>query len=347
MHLFKYHFQPLSLSVWQVYKMTEIGLLPPADVRYTPMDKGSSSISARQISMDLATQIFPPKGAAAQDVKLIDVHPATLKTDQTARFHTAMENRVIVLTNTLQTHAAQPSIEGATSAPEVELHALQNLAMHRSTRSEGTEALQTELDRTNAMDFTNFRREKKIVNRKANRQDKKILREHRSQQQNRKSNQRSRYQKNLEAHAKEFTKTHDSWSSQQQRIHKMALQHHAARDRDATKKMALDETERIRKLKANDEEGYMRLLHETKNERLLEMIRVTDSALDSLGTKLRAHKADLEKSSMADRPDAATAESEDTADAAAVKYKNVRIHAVFCDGMLGLILFWGRCTPIY
>ena len=52
--------------------------------------------------------------------------------------------------------------------------------------------LQAQLDRTNAMDFTNFRREKKIANRKPNRQDKKVLKDHRSQQHNRKSNQRSR-----------------------------------------------------------------------------------------------------------------------------------------------------------
>lgn len=55
--------------------------------------------------------------------------------------------------------------------------------------------------------------------------------------------------------------------------------------------MAQSEKERIKYLKDNDEEGYMKLLEHTKNKRLLEMVRVTDSALESLGSKIKVSRA--------------------------------------------------------
>eukprot|EP00741_Cyanophora_paradoxa_P002047 tig00000545_g1983.t1 len=77
--------------------------------------------------------------------------------------------------------------------------------------------------------------------------------------------------------------------------------------RDKEKKRVQEEErrarERLRALKENDEEGYMRMLEESKNERLMFLVRQTDSYLREIGAAVSVERERADGSE--DRPAAA------------------------------------------
>ena len=115
-----------------------------------------------------------------------------------------------------------------------------------------------------------------------------------AKQQQRKENVRSSYNRDLLAWGRQLKENRAAAAIRQRRVYRYAASFHTHREREEKKKAAEAEKRRIQALKNNDEEAYMRLLEDTKNDRLLTLVRETDSALEMLGAKIRAHKAELE-----------------------------------------------------
>lgn len=70
-------------------------------------------------------------------------------------------------------------------------------------------------------------------------------------------------------------------------------------------------------MQANDEEGYRKLLEETKNERLKLLLKQTDEYLDKLGAMVQLEKERNEEEERADREKEAKEKGEATPAAAA------------------------------
>ena len=124
--------------------------------------------------------------------------------------------------------------------------------------------------------------------------------------------------------------------SRQRKVLRSMSAFHTQREREEKKKASEAEKERIRALKENDEEAYMKLLEDTKNDRLLTLVRETDSALYSLGAKIRAHKTGGDASAAASL-DAAVNRRKDKDSAAEPQDGAARgqatVNAAYCCGL--------------
>ena len=74
------------------------------------------------------------------------------------------------------------------------------------------------------------------------------------------------------------------------RIAKAVMQYHATVEREEQKRLERVSRERLRALKADDEEAYMRLIDQQKDTRLTHLLRQTDEFLEGLTTKMLAQQ---------------------------------------------------------
>jgi ATP-dependent helicase STH1/SNF2 len=178
-------------------------------------------------------------------------------------------------------------------------------------REQVRKALQDKLDKTNGIDYTANRAHRKSHRRHLSSKQKKLQREHREAQVTQKDSKKSRFHDDLASFAKVFKKDHTEQAAKQRKLLRSIASFHTQREREEKKKAGEAEKKRIRALKENDEEGYMKLLEDTKNDRLLTLVRETDSALYSLGAKIRAHKTETMSASAAASLDAAVKRGKD------------------------------------
>lgn len=181
---------------------------------------------------------------------------------------------------------------------QIRLLQLQLASHQRDIRAKLVNCYQKELHQTNSVDFTMYRQHRKSHRPKTTAKLKRQQRDMAAKQQQRKENVRSSYNRDLLAWARQLKENRAAAAMRQRRTYRYASSFHTHREREEKKKATEAEKRRIQALKNNDEAAYMRLLEDTKNDRLLTLVRETDSALEMLGGKIRAHKAELETTSQ-------------------------------------------------
>ena len=92
------------------------------------------------------------------------------------------------------------------------------------------------------------------------------------------------------AHAKAFKSFYDSHASKKKKINRSLLTYHAAKARREEQQRERAEKERLRALRENDEVAYLKLLEQTKNERLSQLLNQTDDYLNQIGAKVKEAK---------------------------------------------------------
>mmetsp|Transcript_11159 Transcript_11159/g.46590 ORF Transcript_11159/g.46590 Transcript_11159/m.46590 type:complete len:871 (+) Transcript_11159:132-2744(+) len=105
--------------------------------------------------------------------------------------------------------------------------------------------------------------------------------------------QRSRlknYLSNLTLHATDFRKHHIAVQGSLQRTTDGVRRHFLMRARVEERARKREDAERLKALKENDEEAYLRLVQNTKNERLLTFLRQTDRYLSEIGAQVEKQK---------------------------------------------------------
>eukprot|EP00698_Gefionella_okellyi_P022852 TRINITY_DN7652_c0_g1_i1.p1 TRINITY_DN7652_c0_g1~~TRINITY_DN7652_c0_g1_i1.p1 ORF type:complete len:1123 (+),score=256.91 TRINITY_DN7652_c0_g1_i1:28-3369(+) len=97
----------------------------------------------------------------------------------------------------------------------------------------------------------------------------------------------------VDEHAKKFREFHKARRAVTRRCNMQVVAYLANKDRDVAREQERLERERLRALKADDEEAYLRLLQQSKNERLIRLIQQTDEFLSTLGDRIKATKMDV------------------------------------------------------
>ena len=77
------------------------------------------------------------------------------------------------------------------------------------------------------------------------------------------------------------------------RVFKAVAHYHAAAEKEEQKRQERLAKERIRALRADDEEAYLRLIDQEKDTRLTHLLKQTDEFLDNLTARVTAQKLDL------------------------------------------------------
>eukprot|EP00698_Gefionella_okellyi_P009866 TRINITY_DN2530_c0_g1_i3.p1 TRINITY_DN2530_c0_g1~~TRINITY_DN2530_c0_g1_i3.p1 ORF type:complete len:1174 (+),score=207.58 TRINITY_DN2530_c0_g1_i3:3464-6985(+) len=119
----------------------------------------------------------------------------------------------------------------------------------------------------------------------------------------------------INEHRSEFLKFHEARRAVQAYINRHVSTWHVVRERERAAQAEKQARDRMQALKANDEEAYLRLLKETKNERLTALLAQTDEFLAQLGAKVQSEKDLQHEMDEKERVEAGGAPSEDPASA--------------------------------
>ena len=190
----------------------------------------------------------------------------------------------------LKTPPAADAPPGTGVRLELELRKLQVVPLQQEIRRKIRDAMQRQLNKTNMVDYSASRVHRKSSKAHLSSKQKKHQREMQQQQRTRKETKKSRLNQELVERAKDFKQKHTEAAMKQRRMQRSVAAFHTQREREERKRQADAEKKRIRALKDNDEGAYMKLLEDTKNDRLLTLVQETDAALYSLGARIKAHK---------------------------------------------------------
>jgi hypothetical protein len=100
----------------------------------------------------------------------------------------------------------------------------------------------------------------------------------------------------LSAHVDEFKSFHRDTRRSAQRLGKAVLASLEVQARKERRDGERAQRERLRALKENNMDEYMKLVSDSKNERITQLLQETDSYLQELGAKVQQQKADVRNS---------------------------------------------------
>merc|ERR1719367_513309 len=105
----------------------------------------------------------------------------------------------------------------------------------------------------------------------------------------------SEYIKAVLNHSREMKEFHRNNIAKVQKINKAVLAWHANAEREQKKEQERIEKERLRRLMAEDEEGYRKLIDQKKDKRLAFLLSQTDEYINQLTDMVKQHKKDTRK----------------------------------------------------
>lgn len=95
--------------------------------------------------------------------------------------------------------------------------------------------------------------------------------------------------------AKDFKEHHRNNVAKLGRLNKAVMNYHANAEREEKKEQERKEKERMRRLMAEDEEGYRKLIDQKKDKRLAFLLTQTDEYISNLTEMVKQHKFEQKK----------------------------------------------------
>lgn len=215
----------------------------------------------------------------------IDWRIAELETlDAMVGYDTSGAEPVEGLSNLL----AQPTADAKLRAL-IELKGLQLVDKQRHLR----ETALRSLDEAGAL--TNDRSIQKKVKKHALRDARKteeLERKQRTEREKKVKQKQNDYVDGICRHGRELVKASAVHADKGKKLGRMVLNYHVTTEKEEQKRVERISKERLRALKADDEEAYMALLDTAKDTRITHLLRQTDAFLDSLAQAVVAQQND-------------------------------------------------------
>lgn len=177
---------------------------------------------------------------------------------------------------------------------QIELRALRVLNFQRQLRSEIIQCTRRDTTLETAVNVKAYKRTKRQGLREARATEK-------LEKQQKLEAERKRRQKHQEflaaviQHGKDFKEYHRNNQARLGRINKAIMNYHANAEREQKKEQERIEKERMRRLMAEDEEGYRKLIDQKKDKRLAFLLSQTDEYIGNLTEMVKQHKVDQRK----------------------------------------------------
>ena len=172
---------------------------------------------------------------------------------------------------------------------KIELKALRLLSLQRSLRQEILMVMKKDTSLETALNVRAYRRPKKQTLREA-RFTEKLEKQMKHEQEKRRRQKHQEFLNAVLLHAKEFREFHRNCSSKLNKINRGIMNYFANTERDKRKEQERLERERMRRLMAEDEEGYRKLIDEKKDMRLHYLLQQTDEFIAGLTKLVKDHK---------------------------------------------------------
>ncbi|CEI98505.1 Putative Adenosinetriphosphatase [Rhizopus microsporus] len=173
----------------------------------------------------------------------------------------------------------------------VELKALRLLNKQRQLREEIVNGMMRSTTLVTSSDRLAYRRMKKQSLREA-RMTEKIERQQRTDRERREKQKHLDYLQTICDHGRNLLAFQSNYKAKQNKLGRAVLQYHQHIEKEEQKRAERISKERIRALKADDEEAYMKLIDEAKDTRLTQLLKQTGAFLDSLTQAVREQQND-------------------------------------------------------
>lgn len=170
---------------------------------------------------------------------------------------------------------------GAKLRALIELKALRLVEKQRYLREEMVRGMNKASTLATSSDRASFRRLKKQTLREA-RLTEKLERQQRLDRERKEKQKQIDYLTTICNHGRDLVMWHRNQQAKSQKLGRAVLKYHGDTEREEQRRVERVSKERLRALKANDEEAYLKLVDQAKDHRLTHLLRQTDTYLDSL-----------------------------------------------------------------
>ncbi|XP_030644695.1 putative global transcription activator SNF2L2 isoform X2 [Chanos chanos] len=172
----------------------------------------------------------------------------------------------------------------------VELKALRLLNFQRQLRQDVVACMRRDTTLETALNSKAYKRSKRQTLREA-RMTEKLEKQQKIEQERKRRQKHQEYLNSILQHAKDFKEYHRSISGKIQKLSKAVATWHTNTEREQKKETERIEKERMRRLMAEDEEGYRKLIDQKKDKRLAYLLQQTDEYVANLTELVYEHKA--------------------------------------------------------
>ncbi|XP_051543695.1 probable global transcription activator SNF2L2 isoform X1 [Myxocyprinus asiaticus] len=172
----------------------------------------------------------------------------------------------------------------------VELKALRLLNFQRQLRLDVVACMRRDTAVETALNSKAYKRSKRQTLREA-RMTEKLEKQQKIEQERKRRQKHQEYLNSILQHAKDFKEYHRSISGKIQKLSKAIATWHTNTEREQKKETERIEKERMRRLMAEDEEGYRKLIDQKKDKRLAYLLQQTDEYVANLTELVYEHKA--------------------------------------------------------
>ncbi|KAH9515427.1 Transcription activator BRG1 [Bulinus truncatus] len=176
----------------------------------------------------------------------------------------------------------------------IELRALRLLNFQRSLRAEVISTMRKDTTLETALNPKAYKRSKRQSLREA-RVTEKLEKQQKMEQDRKKRQKHQEYLNAVLQHAKDFKDFHRNVVAKIGKLNRAVITFHTNTEREQKKEQERIEKERMRRLMAEDEEGYRKLIDQKKDKRLAYLLSQTDEYVNSLATLVKEHKEEQKR----------------------------------------------------
>lgn len=171
----------------------------------------------------------------------------------------------------------------------IEYRALRLLNFQKQLRADVISCMRRDTTLETGQNPKLYRRPKRIGLREA-RITEKLEKQQKMEQERRRKQKHQEYISAILQHAKDFKEYHRNIQLKITRVNKAVAVYHANTEREQKKEQERIEKERMRRLMAEDEEGYRKLIDQKKDKRLAFLLSQTDEYIRNLTEMVKQHK---------------------------------------------------------
>ncbi|KFB41670.1 AGAP010462-PA-like protein [Anopheles sinensis] len=177
---------------------------------------------------------------------------------------------------------------------QIELRALRVLNFQRQLRSEIVQCTRRDTTLETAVNVKAYKRTKRQGLREA-RATEKLEKQQKLEAERKRRQKHQEFLASVLQHGKDFKEYHRNNIAKLGRLNKAVMNYHANAEREQKKEQERIEKERMRRLMAEDEEGYRKLIDQKKDKRLAFLLSQTDEYICNLTEMVKQHKVDQKK----------------------------------------------------
>ncbi|XP_053683433.1 ATP-dependent helicase brm [Sabethes cyaneus] len=254
-----------------------------------PSSQGPAGAGPRPAAQAPVVQPIQKQNRVTTVAKPVGLDPITILQERENRMAARIALRMEELNNLPATMPEDMRIQA-----QIELRALRVLNFQRQLRSEIVQCTRRDTTLETAVNVKAYKRTKRQGLREARATEK-------LEKQQKLEAERKRRQKHQEflalvlQHGKDFKEYHRNNIAKLGRLNKAIMNYHANAEREQKKEQERIEKERMRRLMAEDEEGYRKLIDQKKDKRLAFLLSQTDEYISNLTEMVKQHKVDQKK----------------------------------------------------